>query len=195
MAATVKRLSVILLLVALAALAAMSGCIFSPDKKEPRKTGTPLQYLKPISPRSALENLVAAYKNRDSVQTAVVYANDYTGTSTDPSLPTQIPAFTRTDEIRHVGRLKLDPNIVSVFLDLGATNTWQELPGYASDPPEWKIIPINNQTVRIEDISRATTWQSQNQVIEYTFKPTAVPGAPAAEDTTWTVVRWTEIAN
>ncbi len=192
MAATVKRLPVILLL---AALALLSGCIFSPEKKAPPKTIPPLEYLKPISPSNALENLVAAYKNRDSVQTAVVYAIGYTGTSTDPSLPSQIPAFSRTDEIRHVGRLKLDPNIVSVFLDLGAPNTWQELPGYASDPPEWRIIPINNQTVRIEDISRATTWQSQNQVIEYTFKPTAVPGAPAAEDTTWTVVRWTEIAN
>ena len=144
---------------------------------------------------SALQNLVAAYQNRDSVQTDSVYANDYDGTSTDPSLPTQIPAFSKTDEVRHVGRLKLDPNIVSVFLDLGAPNTWQVLDGYASDPVGWKIIPINNQTVRIEDISRATTWQSQNQVIEYTFKPTFVPGAPAEEDTTWTVVRWTEIAN
>lgn len=192
MAATVKRLSVILFL---AALTLLSGCIFSPEKKAPRKTVPKIEYLKPISPSSALQNLIAAYQNRDSVQTDLVYADDYDGTSTDPSLPTQIPAFSKADEVRHVGRLKLDPNIVSVFLDLGSLGTWQVLDGYASDPPGWKIIPINNQTVRIEDISRATTWQSQNQVIEYTFKPTFVPGAPAEEDTTWTVVRWTEIAN
>ncbi|HSN69395.1 MAG TPA: hypothetical protein VLV48_09130 [Thermoanaerobaculia bacterium] len=178
-----------------ASLTLLSGCIFSPEKKDPPKAKPPLQYLKPISPSNVLQNLVASYMNRDSIQTAAVYDLNYQGTSTDPSLPTQIPAFSKTDEVRHVGRLKLDPNIVSVFLDLGSPGTWQVLEGYASDPVGWKVIPITSQTVKIEDISRATTWQSVNQVIEYTFKPTPVSGAPEAEDTTWTVVRWTEIAN
>jgi len=178
----------------LVALVLLAGCIFSPERKPPT-VKAPLSYLKPTSPQDVLQNLIASYVNRDSVQTRLVYDASYVGTSIDPSAPDPIPDFTREDEIRHVGRLKLDPNIVTVFLDLGANGTWEVLDGNASDPPGWKIIPINSQTVRIEDIALSTTWQSLNQVIEYTFKPTDVPGAPAGEDTTWTVVRWTEFAN
>lgn len=153
------------------------------------------KYLAPISPQNTLKNLISAYTWRDSVETGVVYDGDYQGTSANPSAPTPVSTFTRADEIRHVGRLKLDANIVSVFVDLGSPTTWQVLDGNASDPPGWKVIQIASQTVQIEDISTFTTWVSRNNLIEYTFKPDSIPGAPAAEDTVWSVVRWTEIAN
>jgi hypothetical protein len=176
-------------------LAILSGCIFSPERKKAPPPPPPVVYLRPISPQNVLQNLIGSYVGRDSVGTDSVYDNSYIGTSTDLSLPTPIPSFSKADEVRHVGRLRLDPNIVSVYLDLGSPASWQVLDGNPTDPPGYKIIQISNQVVRIEDISRATTWQSQNQIIEYAFKPTAVPAAPPEADTTWTVVRWTEFAN
>ena len=59
------------------------------------------------------------------------------------------------------------------------------------DPSDWAVIQISSSVIRIEDISTATTHESTNQTMEYTFRPTE----PAPGDTTWTVVRWTEIAN
>jgi hypothetical protein len=129
------------------------------------------------------------------VQTAAVYDDLYEGTATDPSAPDPIAEFTKADEIRHVGRLKLDPNIVSVFLDLGNETSWQVLDASPTDPVGWKTIQISSQSVRIEDIAISTTWESNNRIIEYTFKPNHVPNASADEDTIWTVARWTEFAN
>jgi len=151
----------------------------------------PFQYLPPISPQNVLQNLISAYTNRDSVETAAVYDSTYQGTSIDPSAPTPVLNFTSADEIRHVGVLQLNNNIVTVFVDLGAPANWQRLPANASDPADWAVIPILFSRIRLEDISTATTWETSNQQMEFTFKPTvAAPG-----DTTWTVVRWTEIAN
>lgn len=179
-------------------IVAVGGCgkkPVGPDDGDIDHGPVPPKYLAPISPQNTLQNLISAYTRRDSVETGVIYDSNYQGTSTDPSAPTPVSTFTKADEIRHVGRLKLDANIVSVFVDLGSPTTWQVLDGNASDPPGWKVIQVTSQTVRIEDISTFHTWEARNNVIEYTFKPDSIPGAPAAEDTVWSVVRWTEIAN
>ena len=176
----------------LVGLVLLSGCIFSPDRKKAVPPPPLPEYLEPISPQNVLQNLIASYVARDSIETKVVYDIDYKGTSSDPSQPTPLPEFTRAIEVSHVHRLKVDPNIVSVLLDLGAPGTWQLLDGNSSDPLGSKIIQINSQTVRIEDIT-VTTYVSTNQVMEYAFKPTAVPGAPADRDTTWQVIRWKEL--
>ena len=176
----------------LLSLALVTGCIFSPERKPPTVSKPP-SYKIAVTPQDALENLTTAYMARDSVATDSLYHPLYRGYGVvDPSQPLPLGYFTRDDEIRHVGRLKLDPNIVSVFLDLGSPVSWQVLDGNASDPPGWKVIQLTSQTIRIEDISRFVTWESKNQIIEYTFAPTPVPGAPADRDTTWKVVRWTE---
>jgi hypothetical protein len=167
-----------------------TGCIFSPDRKPPSKP-KPIDYEDPISPQNVLLNLIEAYTNRDSVGTAAVYDASYQGTSSDPGAPQPIVQFSKDDEVRHVGRLKLDPNIVSVFLDLGSAPTWQRLDGSVSDPPGWAVIPIPASRIEITDNSINTKYEAVNHIIEYTFKPTV--GAPG--DTTWTVVRWTEFAN
>lgn len=153
--------------------------------------GTPFQYLAPTSPRNVLQNLVSAYVRRDSVETAAVYDVVYEGTSTDASSSTPVLTFTRADEIHHVGILMRTATIVTVNLDLGSPATWQRLPAYAGDPADWAVIPIFASTIRIEDIGTATTHYATNEPMEFAFKPTvAAPG-----DTTWKVVRWTEVAN
>ena len=171
-------------------LAMAAGCIFSPERKPPTKTRPP-EYLPPTSPQNVLQNLINSYTARDSVETALVYAIGYEGTSTDPSAPTPISSFTRADEIRHVGALKLSREINSISLDLGPPLTWRVLPANASDPPEWAIIPIPTSTIQINDVANSTLYESIHSVIEYTFKPNlATDGS-----TVWTVVRWTEYAN
>lgn len=167
-----------------------TGCIFSPDRKPPSKP-QPIGYLSPDSPQNVLQNLITAYTNRDSVGTAAVYDVAYQGTSNDPGAPTPTVQFDKDDEVRHVGRLKLDPNIVTILLDLGPPPTWQRLGPSASDPADWAVIPIPASRIEITDNSIQVTYQASNDIIEYTFKPTVT----APGDTAWTVVKWTEFAN
>jgi hypothetical protein len=176
--------TVLVLLALILALA--TGCIFSPERKPPTKT-KPVEYLKPDSPTSVLQNLIKSYTERDSVETELVYDPLYEGTSDVPGAPAGGYLFNRTSEVRHVGALKLSRDIVSISLDLGPIQSWQILPGNASDPPDWVIIPIPASTVQINDVANNTVYESVNRVIEYTFKPTLVSG-----ETVWTVVRWRE---
>ena len=172
-------------------IVAADGCGKKTVGPDPGGDEIPFRYLPRTSPQNVLQNLISAYTRRDSVETAVVYDATYLGTSTAPSAPTPVSTFTRADEIRHVGVLKLSNNIVSLFVDLGSRASWQRLPANANDPADWAVIPILMSTIRIEDISSFTTWETSNQLMEFTFQPSvAAPG-----DTTWTVVRWTEVAN
>lgn len=157
--------------------------IVGPRRTIPIPTGS--------SPQQTLQNLVFAYNSRDSVVTAVVYDDTYSGVSVYPGSPPGGLQVSKSDEVRHVGWLKLDANIVSILLDMGHAATWQRLPGALGDPPGWAVIPIPNSTVRIDDHGTSTIWESKNSTMEFTFKPTV--NAPG--DTTWTVIRWTEFAN
>lgn len=185
------RFRVIQLPAALVGLALLlaSGCIFSPERKPP-KVPKPFVYLPPISPQNVLQNLVSSYTNRDSVETALVYDAAYQGSSSDPSQPTPVYAFTRADEVHHVHRLKNDPNIVSVQLDLGQGSTWNVLPGLVTDPPGALVIPIQFYSIVVRDVS-SSEYVFKPVTMEYAFKPTQV----APGDTVWTVCRWTETAN
>jgi hypothetical protein len=166
---------------------AVNGC--GDDEQGPVGPGDPAPtYLAPTSPQNVLRNLVTAYGKRDSVQTALMYDDGYEGTSIDPSGIIGDFAFTKADEVHHVAVLKLDPNVVSVLVDLGNPASWTRLGPDPSDPPDWAQIQINFATIRVDDISTATTHEALNQAMIYKFKPAvAAPG-----DTTWKVVAWTE---
>jgi hypothetical protein len=150
-----------------------------------------ISYLPATSPQSVLANLVYAYMVRDSAETALVYDDAYQGTSIDLSDPSPDLHFTKADEVRHVGRLKLDPDIISVYVDLGNAANWQRMSPDASDPPDYAVIQINSNRVEIQDVRTGTAYSARNTPMVYTFKPTvSAPG-----DTTWKIVRWTEVAN
>ncbi|HSQ60956.1 MAG TPA: hypothetical protein VLT84_11105 [Acidobacteriota bacterium] len=182
----IQGLRPVTLLAVLATLAAQ-GCLFSPEQKPP-KPDIPFEYAGQFAPEATLLTMLQAYERRDSLKTADVYDVEYTGGSVDPSGIVGNFSFTKVDEVRHVGRLKLDPDIVSVQLDFGNQTTWQRTPADAADPPEWAQIQINFATIRVDDIG-ASTFESSNQALTYVFKP--YQNAPG--DTTWTIIRWSEI--
>jgi hypothetical protein len=168
-------------------VALLSGCGDDKGPVGPDDPPTPTL----STPQAVLLSLLTAYQARDNVKTALLYDDAYEGASIDPSGLFGDFAFTKADEIRHVARLKLDPNIVSVQVDFGPQSSWLRLPADASDPPEWARIQINAWTVRVDDIQNSTTYEANNNPMVYDFKPTvAAPG-----DTAWAIVRWTEFAN
>jgi hypothetical protein len=181
------RLMRLLTLSLLIAAIATAGCIFSPEKKPPKPV-IPFEYAGFFAPQATLLTMIQAYTRRDSVETALVYDDNYQGESIDPSGIVGNFTVTRLNEIRHVGRLKLDPNIVSVDLDFGNQSSWSRIPPDASDPAEWAQIQINFATIHVDDISQST-FESSNQTLSYKFKPYAT--APA--ETTWKIIRWSEI--
>lgn len=168
-------------------LAFSAGCLFSPDQKPPKPV-VPFEYAGFFAPQATLLTMIQAYERRDSLKTAEVYDTDYNGSSIDPSGIVGNFNLSRLDEIRHVGRLKLDPNIVSVQLDFGNQASWARIPPDAADPSEWAQIQINFASIRVDDIG-SSTFESTNQALSYIFKPYV--NAPG--DTTWRIVRWTEI--
>jgi len=181
------RLSRIVPFLLLVSALLASGCIFSPDKKPPKKI-PPVVYPLQTSPEFTLDKLVKAYNERDSIATMAVYDTSYTGSSTDPKNVIPPVSLTYRDEIDHVHRLHDDPNIVSVSLDLGPEYSWRREPAKASDPPDWAIINSNFQSVLINLVGGGGSG-STNQIIEFAFKPTVT----APGDTIWRVIRWTEI--
>lgn len=178
-----RSLPLLLLLLSLAG----TGCLFSPDEKPPKPV-KPIVYKDPTSPVAVLENMITAYVNRDSVQTELVYDDNYAGASNDPSGIVGSFTTTKAVEVRHVGALRLSTSIVSVFLDLGNPAAWSILPPLASDPPDWVEIQINNQTIAIQTQS-GSGLESTNQTLTYTFKPTE----ESPTRTTWKIIRWTEL--
>lgn len=174
-----------LLLILIGALA--GGCVFSPLQKPP-KGKVPFFYDKPISPAIALQNMISAYNNRDSVETGVVYDVNYRGYS--PDAPSGVGYFTRADEVHHVHRLYNDPNIVNVSLSLGPTESWQQIPPESDDLPGTVVIAIRTSTITI-DVTLVSLYIAKNIPMEYAF----TPNVSALGDTTWTIIRWRETPN
>jgi hypothetical protein len=169
----------------------LAGCLFSPEKKPPL-VADPIEYLEPGTPNAVLQNMVTAYEARDSVATAVVYDVAYEGTSTDLASPTPaVYNLTWFDEKHHVAVLKNNPNIANISVQLGSQTTWRRLPPEAGDPQDWAVLQIDQANIQITDVNTGFLYQAQNNKMLYTFIPTvAAPG-----DTTWKIVRWTEVRN
>jgi hypothetical protein len=175
-------------LLALLAAGALSGCLFSPEKKAPRTTRPPI-YLDPTNINQALLNMIAAYEARDSVGTEAVYDGSYQGSSVDLKDPRPVITLNRDDEKHHVNALKQNPNIASIHIDFGPQSTWNRLPPESGDDPDWAILQINNPKIEVQDVQSGTLFQTPNVNMLYTFKPTvSAPG-----DTLWAIIRWAEV--
>jgi len=175
-------------LLSILAAGVLSGCLFSPEKKAPISVPPPF-YPAPKNINQALLNMIAAYEARDSVGTENIYDVAYEGVSIDLKDQTPTVTLNRLDERHHVGRLKLDPNIVSVSLNFGPQSAWVRIPPLGGDPADWAVLQIDQANIQILDILTGITSQAQNNKMTYTFIPTVT----APGDTTWAIRRWEEI--
>lgn len=169
------------------AAAVLGGC--GSDDDNPVKPPGP-KYPELTSPQNVLQAMQIAYQTRDSVETKLVYDTNYVGKSEDLSNPAQSFTFSHYDEVQHVATLAQSSTISSVVLDMGPISSWTRLSSDDPSHPEWAMISISYWLVEINDGSTVYQAPSTNPMV-FAFTPTvAAPG-----DTTWTIVRWSEIGS
>lgn len=175
-------------LVAVMAAGFLGGC--GSDNKDPVEPPPPPPGLN--SPQNVLENLVLSYQARDSVKTRDLYDSSYVGTSTDLNDPpgSQVSIFHYADEVRHVAVMARTATISSVLVDLGPRASWIRMSSDDPSHPEWAMIQVSNYRIEVFDGGTVYSAPSINPMI-YAFTPTVT----APGDTTWKIVRWTEIGS
>jgi len=166
----------------------VAGCFWNPVKaKGGGDGGGPVVYEIPQSPYNVLNNLKTAYEHRDSVRIGQVYDINYQGTSFDPANLNPI-TITRQDEIRHVQALYKAPGITSISLTYpGALVRYTDF----SDPPGWATITFRDMLLDINDTPDSYHLLS-TEGWEFKFIPQS-PDSTSPTDTTWKIVRWTEV--
>ncbi|HTM00050.1 MAG TPA: hypothetical protein VL503_02855 [Candidatus Omnitrophota bacterium] len=171
---------------------AMAGCGKWPDRHHggcdicPQ----PFQYPAFDTPQHAILNLKYAWERRDSVRTRLVYDDAYQGTSTDSDHSTL--TFTKDQEVGVVWSMGKDQNIVSIHFTTPPETTWVRQ-HYASDPDGWAAIQIPGVTVQVDDAVQGTLIASGMALFQFKLVPTLDSSSPT--DTTWKVIRWTEVKN
>jgi hypothetical protein len=141
------------------------------------------------SPQNVLSAMALAYMDLDSAEIKLVYDESYTGTSFDQNDPPAI-TLTKADEVRHVVPLASLTSITSVSLQLPPSLTRDR---DASDPPGWAVIYLPSGAMNLEITDGATSYSIRSQH-EFKFIPTT-PDSTSPTDTTWKIIRWTEVAN
>ena len=167
----------------------ITGCIFDPPPDRPKPPDTS-PYPKLSTPENVLEAMRKAYQRRDSVEYALLFDDNYFGESRDqlnPGGPLTL-TFDKTEEQRHMGRLNRKTTIITVDFDLG-----NSLIRY-TDPNDAPWATIQTTTARIEINDNPTSYNlvSSNEIIEFKFVP-KTPDATSPTDTTWKIIKWTEI--
>jgi len=168
------------------------GCIFSPDQDNGKKPPPPITYPTRDSPQSAIFFYQKAWVNKDSAQVAVVYADDYTGSSVDLTDPTSTTLnFVKSDEVRSVGWLALNQRIVYLDMNFYSYLNWQEIQ-YPDDPSDWVTLQIPHFRIEVRDVDSnsflATNDAGVTWIVEFTLKPVSQPTGPPL----WEIVRWKE---
>ena len=148
-------------------------------------------YEEPVAPEAVLRNLALAYSTRDSTEYKSLFDENYQGTSIDqaaPSPPTL--TYTKADEARHIAALAKSATITSIELRLTlALARFTDV----GDPPGWASIQNPIQLLAIYDGADAYVVDLGREYTEFKFIPTT-PAPSSPSDTTWKIIRWTEIA-
>ncbi len=166
----------------------LAGCgkdrVIAPSRQNPPA--------RPIlsTPQWVLTSLVQAYTGRDSVWYAQLFDDQYQGTSIDLSQPPgqQLLSFVKADEVGHVRALARSATIGGIDFYLGPSFVrYTDL----ADPPGWATIQtalflsIDDPPVSFIVYGDATQ--------AFKFIPTT-PASSSPTDTTWTIIRWAEVA-
>lgn len=174
------------ILCAICLSAALGGCIFSPNKGSEKVP--PITYEPNRFPEAVLRNLAKAYKQKDSTTYVSLYDTDYQGSSIDQLDPTpQLLSVTWADEATHIGALSrssvsdIEAELVPIlrrFNDGG-------------DPPGWATIQDPFGRMIITDPAVSTEYIVRLDQILHIYKFIPYPGT--GTDTTWKIIRWTEV--
>jgi len=143
-----------------------------------------------VNPYSVMDALSTAYERRDTTEIKLLYDDAYQGSSIDQTDPAPaVLTFFKADEVKHVAALARAP-ILNVTLMLSINMTRFNDP---ADPPGWTTIV--NPITSLEMSDSSTTWRVDipNEMMEFKFVPHT--SNPTSVDTTWKIVRWTEIKN
>jgi len=169
-------------------LCALAGCIFSPARKPPI-VKVPHPYPILSNPFLVLDALQQDYEGRDSNEVKLLYDKDnYQGTSIDAS--DQSTYNTRwADEVEHVAALARSTTITQVAFTFPTSQTrFTDV----SDPPGWATIQVQGLHIQIDDGQVSHLLYETGVTNEFKFVPHA-PDASSSTDTTWKIIRWTEV--
>ena len=177
--------------VASAAVAVLLAFLVGCSKDNPVKQILPQapRYLPSSTPLNTLEDMRRAYTNRDTTEYDALFDRDYNGSSIDQTAPgSPMLMFTWSDEARHINALARTTTITSITFSFPPNlSRFTDL----SDPPGWGTVDASGLTLEISDGS-TTLEVSRSETMQFKFRPTTPsPGSPT--DTTWQIVRWTEI--
>lgn len=144
------------------------------------------------TPQHVILNLKYSWELRDSVRTKVIYDDAYEGTSTDNRNGGPTLTFTKDQEVHTVWAMGKSQDVQSVSFRLRPESTWVRL-SYPTDPAGWTAIQLQGVDIQVEDLSMGTLIANNSSFFEFRFVPTLDASSPT--DTTWKIVRWTEIKN
>jgi hypothetical protein len=176
-------------LVAVVLLIALAGC---GDKKVTAPILVP-QYLPPSTPQNVLMNLQLAYSSRDSTEYKALFDDNYVGTSLDNSGGSPVTlTFYKSDEAAHISALAHRSSITQVAL-LYPRYLYRFTDG--GDPAGWATIQMSQGfQVQIDDNPTSLFTPAIGDLNEFKFESTT-PATGSPTDTTWKIIRWTEIHN
>lgn len=151
----------------------------------------PFTYPALDTPQHVILNLKYSWERRDSLRTKLIYDDAYQGTSTDNRSGDPPITFTKQQEVSTVWAMGKSQDIASVSFTLRPESTWVRL-SYPSDPAGWTAVQLQGVNIHVEDLTRGTLIASPT-FFEFKFIPTLDAASPT--DTTWKIVRWTEVKN
>ena len=179
----------VLAVVVLAIAGTLVGCGKDKIVEPPLRRPGPYPII--FTPYNVLDALRIAYQLRDSIEINLLYDDNYQGSSVDPADPLAATlTFGKYDEVRHVAKLA-HTKIFSISLVMA--NGLQRFTD-PSDPPGWATI--NNPFSTLEITDSVTTYQVNfsAESTQFKFIP-HMPDPSSPTDTTWKMVRWTEVKN
>jgi hypothetical protein len=135
-----------------------------------------------------MTNLKTAYTAKDSVAYKACFDLNYIGESHDQTTQNPIDTLTFANEARHVAALARSATVI-VDLQLKPTMTRS---ADLADPPGWATIENPVQSLSIYDGANSIFVDLYQESMTFKFIPT--PDSASPTDTTWKIIRWSEIA-
>ena len=166
-------------------VAVVAGC-----GKKDKIVGPPAtpRYPALTSPELVLVALKTAYTGKDSIEYKLLFDHDYVGASVDLRFGAPADTLAFADEARHIEALARSITAI-VDLQLTPTMTRSRDPG---DPPGWALIQNPIYSLTLYDGPNVYGVGVGSETIEFRFIPTLDSTSPT--DTTWKIIRWSEIA-